>query len=147
MGPTWVLSAPDGSHVVPMNFAIRVSDDRRKLIPTHPGTFPLYRSLCPYTSNPIIAVPLNCTRVTNHRKSWISVKDSWYYLYNCRVNLFSVCVNASIYFVKSVILHRHPKPTSCLLGYTTTSADGVYTVKPVFNDHLYYEIYYLWFIQ
>ena len=24
MGPTWVLSAPDGSHVGPMNFAIRV---------------------------------------------------------------------------------------------------------------------------
>ena len=24
MGPTWVLSAPDGPHVVPMNFAIRV---------------------------------------------------------------------------------------------------------------------------
>ena len=23
MGPTWVLSAPDGSHVVPMNLAIR----------------------------------------------------------------------------------------------------------------------------
>ena len=22
-----------------------------------------------------------------------------------------------------------------------------YTVKPVFNDHLYNEIYYLWFIQ
>ena len=25
MGPTWVLSAPDGPHVDPMNFAIRVS--------------------------------------------------------------------------------------------------------------------------
>ena len=24
MGPTWVLSAPDGPHVGPMNFAIRV---------------------------------------------------------------------------------------------------------------------------
>ena len=23
----------------------------------------------------------------------------------------------------------------------------VYTVKPVFNDHLYDKIYYLWFIQ
>ena len=24
---------------------------------------------------------------------------------------------------------------------------GVNTVKPVYNDHLYNEIYYLWFIQ
>ena len=27
MGPTWVLSAPDGSHVGPMNLAIRVYID------------------------------------------------------------------------------------------------------------------------
>ena len=26
MGPTWVLSAPDGPHVGPMNLAIRGSD-------------------------------------------------------------------------------------------------------------------------
>ena len=26
MGPTWVMSAPDGLHVVPMNLAIRVHD-------------------------------------------------------------------------------------------------------------------------
>ena len=26
MGPTWVLSAPDGPHVGPMNLAIRVRD-------------------------------------------------------------------------------------------------------------------------
>ena len=26
MGPTWVLSAPDGSHVGPMNLAIRVAN-------------------------------------------------------------------------------------------------------------------------
>ena len=25
MGPTWVLSAPDGPHVVPMNLAIRAA--------------------------------------------------------------------------------------------------------------------------
>ena len=24
MGPTWILSAPDGPHVGPMNFAVRV---------------------------------------------------------------------------------------------------------------------------
>ena len=24
---------------------------------------------------------------------------------------------------------------------------NIYTVKPVYNDHLYNEIYYLWFIQ
>ena len=28
MGPTWVLSAPDGHHVGPMNFAIRGVPDR-----------------------------------------------------------------------------------------------------------------------
>ena len=27
MGPTWVLSAPDGSHVGPMNLAIRETSD------------------------------------------------------------------------------------------------------------------------
>ena len=27
MGPTWVLSSPDGPHVGPMNLAIRVSYD------------------------------------------------------------------------------------------------------------------------
>ena len=27
MGPTWVLSAPDGSHIVPMNLGIRVGYD------------------------------------------------------------------------------------------------------------------------
>ena len=27
IGPTWVLSAPDGAHVGPMNFAISVNTD------------------------------------------------------------------------------------------------------------------------
>ena len=32
MGPTWVLSAPDGPHVGPMNLAIRVVSTAVKLI-------------------------------------------------------------------------------------------------------------------
>ena len=28
MGPTWVLSAPDGPHIGPMNFAIKVASDK-----------------------------------------------------------------------------------------------------------------------
>ena len=31
MGPTWVLSVPDGSHVGPMNFAIRVIIDYARI--------------------------------------------------------------------------------------------------------------------
>ena len=42
MGPTWVLSAPDGPHVGPMNLAIRgVASILYKMIGTsHMGQFP-----------------------------------------------------------------------------------------------------------
>ena len=36
MGPTWVLSAPDGSHVGPMNLAVR--DDIEFQIPEYSGS-------------------------------------------------------------------------------------------------------------
>ena len=35
MGPTWVLSTPDGPHVGPMNLAIRVPQDHNNVITIH----------------------------------------------------------------------------------------------------------------
>ena len=32
-------------------------------------------------------------------------------------------------------------------GFSVKIAIYQYTVKPVYNDHLYYKIYYLWLIQ
>ena len=32
MGPTWVLSAPDGPHVGPMNLVIRVDNEQSSTI-------------------------------------------------------------------------------------------------------------------
>ena len=42
MGPTWVLSAPDGPHIGPMNLAIRVPPSRRAQINTY-DTMPIGR--------------------------------------------------------------------------------------------------------
>ena len=46
MGPTWVLSAPDGPHVGPMNLAIRVGISRFYSCP--PGLLHGHRNDCSY---------------------------------------------------------------------------------------------------
>ena len=39
MGPTWVLSAPDGPHVGPMNLALRVTSEYQRLNGTAVDSF------------------------------------------------------------------------------------------------------------
>ena len=52
MGPTWVLAAPDGPHVGPMNLAIRVVIVRKSKVNDNQETNKIVGCNAAITSNP-----------------------------------------------------------------------------------------------
>ena len=83
MGPTWVLLAPDGPHVGPMNFAIRVGN----------GMVSLVDKLFP---EPMLTQSYG---ITMHQ--WV---DLFMYVYDFSVNLHNVSMNIlmALFFKKFI---------------------------------------------
>ena len=63
MGPTWVLSAPDGSRVGPMNFAIRgiCFESTGGLYHQHEYRTHRIIEICVYIGNSVFLKPLEIT--------------------------------------------------------------------------------------
>ena len=61
MGPTWVLSAPDRSHVGPMNLAIRVS-----IYTCSDEVTTFYKNIERHTAHSIVSWPYPKQRVIDH---------------------------------------------------------------------------------
>ena len=62
MGPTWVLSAPDGPHVGPMNLAIRVVICEKVNIMDADGLIMKYLAGTMFTYNNLVYIQNGCTK-------------------------------------------------------------------------------------
>ena len=67
MGPTWVLSAPDGPHVGPMNLAIRVCGQQEAITSSHHKTDPSWH-MVPWGPNQLSHLTL-----VPHMSCWIKL--------------------------------------------------------------------------
>ena len=67
------------------------------------------------------------------------------YLYNITSLSNNLAYKWLVIASPDIILSQHSKWIGCIS--IRNEFKFVYTVKPVYNDHLYNKIYYLWFIQ